>query len=91
MSKCVLQRVLRAISDTKGPLRKEQCLWIDERGGTALICVAIVPNAIYKEELEKATKAKKWQCIYYFGVDAPNAIYKEEFEKATKAKDVALH
>ena len=61
MSKCVLQRVSQAISDTKGPLRKEQCRWIDERGGTALICVANAPNAIYKEELEKATKAKTSQ------------------------------
>ena len=34
-----------AISDTKGPLRKQQCRWIDERGGTGLICVADAENA----------------------------------------------
>ena len=35
----------QAISDTKGPLRKQQCRWIDERGGTGLICVADAENA----------------------------------------------
>ena len=35
----------RAISDTKGPLRKQQCRWIDEWGGTGLICEADAENA----------------------------------------------
>ena len=45
----------RAISDTKGPLRKQQCRWIDEWGGTGLICVADARNA------SKKWKRKKWR------------------------------